>query len=275
MPELPEVDLMCEYLQRMHGGTIVCAQVFRGKYLKRGEQISSVIGKTVTGVQRRGKYLVIRLDEGLLLCHNAMSGFWDTKDDPWTFDYVEGKRIAGERDVRVTIDMTFADGRLRTFRFHDARLFGSLQYYPCYETSVVFDKMERLGPDAILTKYSLYDTWWCYEDLAGACYRSKKTIKDVLMNQHVVAGIGNIYATEGLWKARIRPDRPAQSLTAENIEEIFSCCRYVLDTSLAKKVNYKQFIKCYRENSCSMCETLIDMIKISGRSSYFCPNCQK
>ena len=214
MPELPEVDLMVSRLQKQVGKRINEIQISRGKYLRETPRgpIPLVSGQWINEIHRRGKFIIFHLTHGTLVCHNAMSGFWDTEDEPWTFDYVEGKRQATPRDVRVQMHLgthyTWSGVENRTnLRFHDARLFGSLRYYDTLDISKI-PSLKDLGPEAITTEHSYLGAMkWNILDLVTVVVSNERPIKDILMNQKNVAGIGNIYATEALFRAGINPSR--------------------------------------------------------------------
>ena len=117
MPEMPEVEVMTQNLQKFVGKTIKEITIDKNKRYLGPDQIVKTLGQKINGVFRRGKFMVFMLEHGAILAHNAMSGYWDTVDTPWTFDYVEGKRVSKDSDVRAMF--LLEDGRV--IRFHDAR----------------------------------------------------------------------------------------------------------------------------------------------------------
>lgn len=276
MPELPEVEAMVRYLrERGCDGEIVRAEVLRnnGRYLSE----SSIVGQTLHTVCRRGKYIIFHLSGGIMICHNAMSGYWDLKHDPWTFDYVEGERTASDRDVRVEIDV-ISDHELKTLRFHDARLFGSLRFYPgtrfIYEIPCLFD----LGPEAIntenvdLTISKGMENW--SEADATSMLNPNWEIKHALMDQSAVAGFGNIYAAEACHLALINPFRKTSDLSKDELRRVFEAGQDVLNDALRRKLDYSA-LWCYRQKNCVICHGSIEKKDLRGRSTYFCPRCQK
>lgn len=265
---------MTERLQRWVGYHISAVSPKHERYLPNGETVD-LIGQKINGVYRRGKYIIFALDYGALLCHNAMSGYWDTIDEPWTFDYVEGQRTARESDVRATIVINQPSLPLHTaqvLRFHDARKFGSLRYL---EVDKFAEKMSTIGPDALQTKH-LYepsaiidmDKW------ITRCLASAKPIKQLLMDQSVVAGIGNIYAAEGCWAARINPLRPAADLEEGQCEQVLLSTQAVMEAMIDYKINYKQ-LRIYRKKECPACKTKVEREELAGRATWYCPLCQR
>jgi formamidopyrimidine-DNA glycosylase len=279
IPELPEVEAMAVYLDnRVSGMRISNVQVYRGRYLPE-EQANDLEDRLIERVCRRGKYLIFKLDIGMLVCHNAMSGYWDLENDPWTFDYVEGKRTATEKDVRVDIRV-YNDGpefmrTLRRIRFHDSRLFGSLQYWPKAKEVSDVPAMKKLGPEAIATMMDTRGRELLTSDhLVVNCSKSKTTIKDVLIDQRIVSGIGNIYATEALWRAHMNPWMDAKDASEQQIGHLFTCIQNVLKRSIDTGINYKEFLKIYRKKLCERCSSKVEKANLSGRSTYFCRSCQ-
>lgn len=281
MPELPEVEAMRTWLELRimeHGydKVIERIEVLRGKYLQ-GVDLDSFKGKHLSHPWRAGKFLGFSVTDGLCLignfcAHNAMSGYWDLEGDQWTFDYVEGRRKISDKDVRVKIylrDNTLReeDAQHHVLRFHDARLFGSLRYYTTKEGVVPTNK---LGPDLFLMPSK------CINALQTEAFKHpKRPIKDALMDQNVVAGAGNIYAAEACFMTGVRPDRMLSTLTPRQIENLVDNTGVVFRRALRFDLNYKRYLQVYRESNCKTCNAKISCCKIKGRSSYFCPECQK
>ncbi len=282
MPEMPEVETMVGRLQRWVGCSVVKTEVndATGRYLS-DDECAVIAGQRIGGVFRRGKFIVFMLDRGALLCHNAMSGYWDDTDDPWTFDYVEGKRDPSESDVRVRIMVhrTSTDpdgqewaGRPYGLRFHDARKFGSLRYVKPEELA---QKLSRLGPEAD-------HTTWMYEPaelmtpekFVVTLEGSGKPVKELLMEQSKIAGVGNIYASEACWHALIHPLRPASTLEEEEQLALFLSVRSVLRQALERRLDYSG-LKIYRREKCPRCGDKTATQKLKGRTTYWCQRCQK
>jgi formamidopyrimidine-DNA glycosylase len=205
-----------------------------------------------------------------------MSGYWDYKDRPWTFDYVEGKRQATESDVRIelTISATGPDRPAdRILRFHDARLFGSLRFYPTWELESI-PSLKNLGPEFLETDHTFPRIPPMNRNtFDNGANNFKKSIKELLMTQEFGTGIGNIYAAESLFDAKIDPRRPAKSLSESEIMHLHGSTYFTLKQALKSNCDYTN-LKVYRRKSCQKCLGEIKMEKLAGRSTYFCPNCQ-
>lgn len=231
------------------------------------DDLQAILGSRISYVFRRGKYIVFVIDAGWLVCHNAMTGYWDVEDEPWTFDYVEGKRKASDRDVRATILI----GE-RTFRFHDSRKFGSLRFYRRGWCKSITD----LGPEALFTFYCFPDAKsWDATDLwhSRCASRTDKPIKELLMDQKQVAGIGNIYACEALFEARISPLRPIWTLTFRDVEDIVDAVKTVMKKSISSGIDYS-LLKVYRRDACPW-DHPVSSEKLKDRTTYFCKECQR
>lgn len=274
MPELPEVEVMAQKLQGwIDGSTVLKCAILRnpgGRY----DGMEEAVGGTSLGVFRRGKQLFFKLDNlshmydpYYVICHNAMSGYWDTEDEPWTFDYVEGKRESTEKDVRVKVKLS----NDRVLRFHDSRLFGRI-------TSVSESKgnemLKGLGPEAITAprmfpKAPVLNVF----DMAVIVGSSKRSIKELITDQKLLAGVGNIYAAEALWLAGVHPERIGVSLTTSEVAAITDCIQDVLVNALGRNLDYSE-LRVYRKEKCAFCEGPIEKVEIAKRSTYLCPKCQ-
>ncbi len=232
-----------------------------------GPEASEANGQRIRGVFRRGKFMVFMLERGGLLCHNAMSGYWDTECDPWAFDYVEGARIPTETDVRVRLYV----GEGVVLRFHDARKFGSLRYVSPEQLA---EKLTALGPEVLAGAHLYEPTEIADVDKFGAALAHKFPVKALLMEQKRLAGLGNIYAAEACWKAGVDPNRPGIALSEQDQVNLFLASRDVLSDALARKLDYGG-LKIYRREVCPNCRMTVKSETLRGRSTYWCPSCQK
>lgn len=204
-----------------------------------------------------------------LVCHLAMTGYWDSDDDPWTFDYVEGDRKSSESDVRVRVAVETPDGRAHTLRFHDSRLFGRL--------NVRAGGVGRpsVGPELLRTSCQFSEQrLFSGADLRSSLIKKKSwEIKRALMEQSLVAGLGNIYAAESLYVAGIHPCASVSSLTDAQWEWLFVSCQDQLISAIARGLDYS-CLAVYRRKTCRRDGTAVESVKVAGRTSYFCPTCQ-
>lgn len=267
MPELPEVEIMTRKLLGWTERTRIIQGVnvldSRGRYLP--EQIP--MHQKLESIYRMGKVIVFSMSDGLMICHHAMSGYWDVSDQPWTFDYVEGRRKPTDAHIRVILTLTNNAGdEFRTLRFHDSRKFGSLLFY---RTKIHHEvpSLKRIGPDALTIERDQFRD----NVMKGA--RKRRMVKEVLMDQSAIAGVGNIYASEALWLANVRPDCLVRDIDDRKLQELLDAIKSVLNQALERNLDYKG-LRIYRRKFCPTCTETVQKLNIKGRSSYFCGKCQ-
>jgi len=269
MPELPEVEFARGCLERWLGGEVIAKAEADPTRVVRGSSraaFAKLAGRRVTSVERRGKWLLMRFDDELgLLGHLGMTG---------KFELAKPSE-AEPRWSRARLER--ADGAVVHYR--DPRQFGRLVVAPLAE---LLDQppIAELGPDAWMAAPTP-------TELALRLSRRKRPIKDVLMDQTVMAGLGNIQVTEALFLARIHPSRRADRIAAGEIRRLCRAIRTSLARTLAMnsgdKITYVEETKRI-ENPfrvygkagapCPRCSTTLRKLTIAGRTSAFCPSCQ-
>jgi formamidopyrimidine-DNA glycosylase len=266
MPELPEVETIVRQLRRrITGKTIARARVLwpRSVTGSRTEFRRRVSGLTIAGVTRRGKYIGIEGGDGTFFTvHLRMTG-----------KLVRELDAADRRHLRL--QFTFSDGT--KLHFVDARKFGRLRLWPCRGDSCPGLGPEPLRPAAVLA--------------ALRRLKTRRPIKSVLLDQAVLAGIGNIYADEALFAAGVHPLIAAAALSAGQQKLLARVVPRILKRAIGRRGttlrNYRSVDDRSGENQehlnvygragapCFACGTPIEKLRISGRSSHFCPRCQK
>jgi formamidopyrimidine-DNA glycosylase len=256
MPELPEVEAALEVLRtRARGRTIRRIRLLHPALRRRLKpaQLRALTGARIARVERRGKHQLLHLDDGRVLhAHFRMNGNWMMAE-------------AGEalpRFARAVIE--FDDDS--SLVFVDSRALGTIDLHPA---GAELDL--GLGPDAA-------DPEWTAAQLADALAPRRGPIKPALLDQRLVAGLGNIYAAESLWRARIDPRAPCNALTRAQVTRLRKAIaavlvratgsRYTDDDTVTLDVYDREGLPCRR------CRTPIERIVQAGRSTYFCPNCQ-
>ena len=256
MPELPEVEAALEVLRtRARGRTIVRMRVLHPALSRRldAKQLRALGGARIARVERRGKHQLLHLDDGRILhAHFRMNGDWMLAET--------GAPLP--RFARAVLD--FDDGSALVFV--DSRALGTIDVHPA---GAELDL--GLGPDAA-------DPEWTAEQLATALAPRRGPIKPALLDQRLVAGLGNIYAAESLWRARISPFVPCSTLGRAQIVKLRKAIaavllratgsRYTDDDTVALDVYDREGLPCRR------CRTLIERVVQAGRSTYYCPHCQ-
>lgn len=259
MPELPEVERAMRRLRAaVEGKTISSARALHPSLARQFPEAHAqrLRNRRITSVERRGKHQLLRLDDGSTLhAHFRMNGDWLVS------------RTDGEphRYTRVVIDLT--DGT--RIELHDSRALSAMSFHPAGE-----DPLPRLGMEA--NDRSLNAAY-----LRTALSNRRGPVKPALMDQKVIAGLGNIYAAEALWRARISPRARASSLSNERLGRLVTAIGEVLSGKnrppgryTDKKSRHRFGVYDREGEPCEVCGTAIRRIVQAGRSTYFCAKCQ-
>ena len=270
MPELPEVETVKIFLQKNVINEKTLSVKIKNKNLRFviNKDISQILNNTtITRISRRGKYLLFLYNnEHTLLFHLGMTGFFRIerkyeykKHDHVIFNFIKKKLI-----------------------FNDIRKFGFVKIFNNKEI-LNCSHLKNLGPEPLSSKF-------CYEHFKKNLNR-KTNIKNLLMNQSFVAGLGNIYCSEILFRSNIKPTRSIRLIKNHEINKIINSVKEILLSSIKlggttiknfvvsdEKIGYfKNKLMVYGRNgmSCFKCKNKIVKITQSGRSTFFCPKCQK
>ncbi len=279
MPELPEVEVVRAGLERHVTGSVVAAvEVLHERPLRRDHRgsagfVAAVTGRRLGAARRRGKYFWLPLDDkDALLGHLGMSGQM----------LVQHAGAPDERHLRVRFSLAEAPGGPVELRFVDQRMFGGLVFseggadLPAEIAHIARDPLDPEFDEA---------------DVVRRVRRRTAGVKRLLLDQGLVSGVGNIYADEALWRARLHGDRPGERLSATQVRGLLEEARTVMSAALAQggtsfdalyvNVNgesgyFDRSLHAYgREGEpCERCATPIRRIAFTNRSSFFCPVCQ-
>ena len=282
MPELPEVEVLARHLQRLvPGKKIRKVLVGRPKVILPDSLPhfrETLLGATFVGLSRRGKYLLFQLRRAktrepfTLLGHLGMTGRM----------YLAPKTIPLPKHAAVVLDL----GR-EQFVYEDTRYFGRL--------TLDLTSVTSLGPEPLSENFLA-------ESFGQALKRSQQAIKVKLLDQSLVAGVGNIYASEALYQARIAPQKPANRLTTKQVQALWSAIRSVLTAAIENGSTlplnlaggssdglfyfglgagatdyYGERLEVYDRagEPCLQCKRPIRRIVQAARSTFFCPHCQR
>lgn len=271
MPELPEVETTRRGIDpHVVGRTIVALTVHEPRLRWRvpDNLPGEVAGQRILQTGRRAKYLLLTLESGTLLLHLGMSG---------------SLRVLPAQTPRVAhdhFDLLLDSGV--TLRYNDPRRFGSLHYTT--RNPQEHPLLARLAPEPLEGAFDADYLW-------HVTRRRRVAIKQLLMNSALVVGVGNIYASEALFRARIRPKRQAQGLTRAELARLARAVRTVLSlairvggTTLRNYVGadgnpgyFRQKLYVYERagKPCRVCHEPIKQLTQGQRSTYYCPGCQK
>jgi len=257
MPELPEVETFKRYLDKTSLKQFIQdIQVIDNRILD-SEEIDlkrSLKGKRFESSTRHGKYLFVYLKPRYLIMHFGMSGdleYYDNKEDPPKFSKVIFQFNNGFNLAYISV-----------------RMFGKVSVASSIEE---FIENKKLGPDAY--KMTL-------EDFQEAVQRRSAIAKNALLNQSFIAGIGNIYSDEILFRTRIHPKTNINSLSDSKVQELFASIKDVLEFGIKKEGDLStypnEFLIPHRkkEEKCPICNSDITRFEISGRHGFYCPSCQ-
>lgn len=275
MPELPEVESVKIGLNQLVKGQVIdqvqvdWPRIIVGDLQFFKDQLS---GQKILSVDRRGKYLIFNLSDWALISHLRMEG-------KYLYDQIHEENEKHLKHVHVRFYMKEGGCLL----YHDVRKFGRMQLVSPQGVENYFLK-KKLGPEP--TQESFY-----YSDFSTHLQKINRAIKPVLLDQKVVAGIGNIYADEVLFRASIHPKTPCNQLNDEQIKALHQSIIQVIQqatalggstirtyqNSLGQAGKFQQLLQVYgREGEpCPRCGGKICKIKLAQRGTHYCPNCQK
>jgi len=272
MPELPEVQTVVDTLYpRVIDKEIIAVEVKRDELIANvdaKEFENKLIGAKIENVRRRGKYIIIELDNSYYLVgHLRMTGyfFYTQKDSKVSkYDCIFFK-FKGEDELRLGSKRKFT----RIYLVDDLKDAGSLT---------------KLGPEPLSDEFTL-------ERLKEMIAKRKGKMKPLLLNQRFLAGLGNIYVDEALFLSKIHPLRTADTLQDDEIERLYHAIVKVLSDGVehrgttkwdyvdasGESGSHQNYLMIYDKEGeeCSECGTKIEKIKVGGRGTYFCPACQK
>ena len=270
MPELPEVEVTrLSFAPAIAGAKIRSVCLNKPLRWPLGCDVAQLQGKTVLGVRRRGKYLLLDLDQGLLLVHLGMSG---------SLSFARQLPEAGKHDH---FEMVTDHG---TLRLNDPRRFGAVVYAGSESDPVAQKLLGKLGMEPLSDNFD-------FSAFYAGLKRRKAAVKQVLLAGDVVVGVGNIYASEALFMAGIRPTTSASRLTRPRVQKLQAAIKTVLARAVEKGGStLKDFSSANGEaghfqleamvyaregQPCRVCGTPIKSIKQGQRSTFYCPSCQK
>jgi formamidopyrimidine-DNA glycosylase len=287
MPELPEVETVRRGLEKLIvGRKILNVEILNEKsfLVARTELIKNVVGASILAARRRAKVLIIDMESGYsLVIHLKMTGQIVVRGEE---DFAAGHPTDSfvaklpDKSTRVIFDLS---GDVKLF-FNDQRKFGWIKLLPTREVAEM-DFIKKLGPEPLTGDPEK-------EFLGRVRRRNNTTIKAALLDQTVIAGIGNIYADESLWGAKVHPATRVRDLSDKKLHEILRAAADAMNKSLAaggssmknyvradgSRGNYLDlFANVFARDglACPRCGTIIEKIRVAGRGTHICPKCQK
>ena len=273
MPELPEVEsVRLSLAPALEGRTLARVRITDPRLTRPLDPdvvARELEGERVAAVDRRGKYLIVRFESGrALLIHLRMTG-----------SVLTGAAASAEKDAHRRAVVTLDDGADIAYR--DVRRFGTWLLLEPSEVDVYLDA--RVGKEPLAEAYRA-------RDLAAKLQNRRAPVKAALLDQRTVAGVGNIYADEALWRARVHPLTPAAALDLGEVRALHRGVRQALRLGIARQGStlrdyrlpdgesggMQDEFKVYGRGGepCDRCGTPIDKIRVAGRGTWYCPRCQ-
>jgi len=284
MPELPEVQTIVSGLNKKIKGAIISDVFCDWKKMivepaNWNKFRKEILGKKIQEVQRKGKFIIFKLSNAYLIVHLRMTGHFLVIDEKKKKD--KNDPTHEKVNQYIHFGLKLKDGR--EVVLSDLRKFAKI--YFCGEMALYDDVIENIGLDPT-------DKNFTFGKFKEILEKKKGNIKQILMDQSLVAGIGNIYSSEILWEAKINPLRRIESLNEKELKQIYSAIKKVLALAIEKrgdsesdyrdvdgkeggyqkiqKVYQREGEKCYRKDG-----GIIKRIKIGQRSGFYCGKCQK
>ncbi|MDG3086908.1 bifunctional DNA-formamidopyrimidine glycosylase/DNA-(apurinic or apyrimidinic site) lyase [Vibrio hannami] len=268
MPELPEVEV-----SRMGITPHLKNQTIKEIRIRQPKlrwmipvELSQLSGKVILDIERRAKYLLVRLDSGSIIIHLGMSGSLRVLDES----------VAADNHDHV--DLVLDNGKL--LRYNDPRRFGAWLWQG---NDQLHELLGHLGPEPLEADFTP-------EYMLEKAKNKRSVIKQFIMDNKIVVGVGNIYANESLFSSRIHPKTPAGKLTPEQWKALVTEIKLILATAIkqggttlkdfnqadGKPGYFAQELQVYGKagEPCPVCGTAIEQLKIGQRNSFICPDCQ-
>ncbi|MBA2278875.1 bifunctional DNA-formamidopyrimidine glycosylase/DNA-(apurinic or apyrimidinic site) lyase [Candidatus Saccharibacteria bacterium] len=286
MPELPEVETVRRGLHGLIiGKTIKAVKHDWPKSFPNAlnDVEEFLIGAKISDVRRRAKVLMIDLDSGYsLVVHLKMTGQLVYRGkEVFGAGHPSGSLVGKLPDKSTRVNIEFTDGS--NLYFNDQRKFGWMRLMPTIEIPNI-DFMKKVGPEP------LGDEFTSKIFISRVRRRANTTIKAALLDQTVLAGIGNIYADESLWGARVHPATRVHDVSPAKLKVLYTELRFVLNLAIekggstdrnyvnaeGKKGSYIEFARVFRREGqqCTRCGNIIIKTRVAGRGTHSCPHCQ-
>ena len=275
MPELPEVETVRRSLLDLIIGKKICSiDTFYERIIQSdvNEFKTLLVGETFRDINRYGKFLIFILDNYIIVSHLRMEGKY----------FLKKSQDEEEKLKHEHIIFNFTDGS--TLRYNDTRKFGTMQLFKTNDVAAVLkeEPICKLGIEPISGNLTI-------QYLKEKFKNKKEPIKSALLDQSIITGLGNIYADEVCFMSRLNPNKKACTLTDEELQKVISSSREVLEKAISLGgTTIKSFVSSHAatglfqnellvhtKEECPICKSKIEKIRVGGRGTYFCPQCQK
>lgn len=272
MPELPEVETVKRTLkQYLVGRKIIDIKINYDKIIKYDNKrfIDNLVNQTFNDIDRYGKYLIFKFNDYSLISHLRMEGKYFLQNDL--------KHLTKHDHIIFSLDNN------QYLTYHDVRKFGTMELTKKGQ-EFRLDSLKKLGPEINNPNIDLSKVY-------NSIKHSNRSIKAILLDQTVITGLGNIYVDETLFKAKIHPETNMNELSFERFKSIIFSAQKVVEkaiklggttirsyqSSMGVDGRFQNELNVHTlvGKECSVCNSIIKKIRVAGRGTYFCPNCQK
>ncbi|ERJ11501.1 DNA-formamidopyrimidine glycosylase [Haloplasma contractile] len=272
LPELPEVETVRQTLRtKILDKSIKAVDILYEPIIKTdlSHFKQTIINQTINEIERRGKYILIKLDDHYLISHLRMEGKY----------YIRNSLHETSKHEHVIFHLD--DGT--QLRYHDVRKFGTMHLKSLEEVHIG-EPLEKLG-------YEPHDELLTFSYLKPKLKKSKRPIKTALLDQTIIAGLGNIYVDEVIFLSKLHPEQSADSLSDRDIKQIIQASKQVIikaiklggttirsytsEEGVHGRFQNELTVHMRKDEPCITCKETIIKMKVGGRGTYICPNCQK
>lgn len=277
MPEFPEVHHQVAWLRERVTGAAVDDYGFTGGHFpelkddpaRRSKLDAFFKGATLKAVTQRGKHIVMALSTGTCTSHLMHSGRWTMADEPYVSSYRHHKELPAPK--ASTFWMLVKGRRLE---FNEPEHRGKVRAFPGLASGEV-DELRKLGPDVMRTAESdpAFPQPWTTDLLRRSLAGSRKTVKEILLDQAELAGVGNTYACEALYRAGVAPTTRGASFPQERVESLRVAVVNTVNDAIATGLDYDRVLKVYRRETDPLGRK-VEVVKIGGRDTYWVPEAQ-
>lgn len=278
MPEFAEVNKQVRWLRERVEGANINAFGYSGGHfsaLKNGPEKTRILADffesaSLDRVTQRGKHVVMHLSTGTLISHLMFKGRWSMQGDDFISHYKHHKEAPTAKSVNFWMETS--KGQIN---FHEPEYKGKVHVFPGMQSDEV-EELRDLGPEVLVTPETdpAYTEEWSLDGFRAGASKSKTAIKAYLLDQKRQAGIGNMYACECLYRARIAPDRPSNALSESELGAIHAELQSVLRLSIDSDLDYEQVLQVYRRERDPL-GNAVEMSEVGGRDTFWVPSLQK
>ena len=280
MPEFAEVNKQVRWLRaRVTGWTIASHghtgaghfPELKGDPAKAAKLSAWLDGATLDAVTQRGKHVVFRMSTGVMVSHLMFKGRWSLLGE----DFVSNYKHHAEPPTAKSASFWMVHGDGARLSFHDPEYRGRVRFHAGRAPGAV-EELRELGPDVLQTPEGDPDfaAPWDLDDFSAKVAKKRTAIKALLLDQGIVAGIGNMYACEALYRAGVAPTRAGSSLSPEELRRVFEAAQGVVRAAIDSDLDYDRILQVYKREL-DPAGRAVEVADVGGRDTYWVPAAQR